>query len=87
VTQRGWKALGPALITLLGLMSTITFFAQYSNVFSHAHNLVGSRPYSPNPWVWDVSSISNFVYPALLMMFFILFAVRLWKLPPDRSPC
>lgn len=79
--QRGWQALGPAVITMLGLASTFTFFTQYSNVFAHAHYLMGSRPFAPNPWVWDTAMISYFVYPAAILMFFILLGARLWRLP------
>lgn len=78
--QRGWRALGPGLLTLFGVLSTGTFFMQFANIFGHAHNFVASRS-GTNLYIWDSALVGYVLYPALLMMFSVLLALRRWELP------
>jgi hypothetical protein len=75
----GWKAMLPTIIALTVLLLLATFFTQYANIFIHGRVFT----YQPegNRYFWDVTEIAYIVFPAVLYMGFILFAVRRWRLP------
>jgi hypothetical protein len=78
--HRGWR-LAPAMVSLAAVMSIFTFFAQFSNLVTHAHNLAGQRPGAADPFVWQTASVSYVLIPAAIISAFILFAIRRWRLP------
>jgi hypothetical protein len=76
----GWK-LAPAIISLAAVMSMFTFFAQFANLVTHAHNLAGQRPQAADPFVWQTATVSYVLIPAAIISAFVLFAIRRWRLP------
>lgn len=83
--HRGWR-LAPAIVSLLSLISITTFFTMYANVITHAHNMIGDQtPYaagrSGDAFAWQTATISYMLIPSIIIMFFLLLAVRRWKLP------
>src|SRR5215510_13108134 len=78
--KQGWLDLLPTLLSLLAMLSVITFFTQFSNLFPHANLFASSRP-AGDPYFWDVAQISYVLIPAGLMMTLILLAIRRWTLP------
>lgn len=75
--EGGWRQLFPALLSLLILMSILTFFTQYSSLFSQNRLLTSVR----QGYLWDVTGLSFFVLPTLATMFVLLLAMRRWTLP------
>lgn len=78
--KSSWMELLPALLSLAALMSILTFFTQYANVFQHANVLAGQRPGS-NTYLWDTTALAGVLVPAGIMMTCILLALRRWHLP------
>lgn len=86
-----WRELGPAILSLIALLSFFTFFNQTMNAFRHssvyasnkldATYVCGATGDENCFWVWDVLAISYVVVPAFIMTGFILFAIRRWTLP------
>jgi len=72
-----WRQLGPALLSLLILLSLLTFFTQYANLFSQSALLTGFR----QGFLWDAANISHFIVTALVTTFVLLLALRRWTLP------
>jgi len=79
--RQGWARLGPAILSLLAVLSIFTFFGQFANVITHAHNIVGQQPYSADRYVWQNSTVTYILIPAMILSGFMLFAIRRWKLP------
>lgn len=73
----GWRQLFPALLSLLIVLSILTFFTQYANLFSQNIGLTGRRSNA----IWDIAAISLFVITPLVTMFVLLLALRRWTLP------
>lgn len=73
----GWRQLFPAVLSLLILLSLLTFFTQYTNLFAQNRVLVGRS----QSYLWDVTGISYFVVTALVTTFVLLLALRRWALP------
>lgn len=77
--HQGWRALFPLIISLLNVLSLLTFFTQYSNVFSQGQ-LLTNRP-GDDVFMWEVAALSFVTIPTFLTMSIVLFAVRRWRLP------
>lgn len=73
----GWRRLGPVVVSLLILLSLLTFFSQYANLFAQGGMLAGLR----QGFYWDATNISHFVVTALVTTFVLLLALRRWTLP------
>jgi hypothetical protein len=78
--RRNWADLLPALLSLLTILSIVTFFTQYANAFTHANIIGGSGPVSET-YFWNVAGITGVLLPAAITMGFILLAIRRWTLP------
>jgi hypothetical protein len=77
---QGWRALGPAIFSLLMVFSLFTFFMQYANVFSSPGVLVGNPPDGGSYYV-NVTAVMYELIPAALTMGVLLFFLRRWTLP------
>lgn len=78
--KSSWSELLPALVSLAALMSIITFFTQYANIFQHVNILVGPRP-QDDLFFWDATALAGVLIPAGVMMVCVLLAIRRWQLP------
>ncbi len=74
-----WARRLPALLSLLMIMSALTFFTQFVNAFSRASGYTGfpggSRSYL------DALGVVSVLFPAAITMGVLLFALRRWTLP------
>jgi hypothetical protein len=75
-----WANLLPVVVSLLLLLSVLTFFTQFSNSFSRAWGYVENVPSNERGYV-DVLGVANILFPTTLMIGVLLFAVRRWVLP------
>jgi len=78
--RRNWAGLLPALLSLLTIVSIVTFFTQYANAFTHASTIGGSGPVGET-YFWNVAGITGVLLPTAITMGFILLAIRRWQLP------
>jgi len=75
----GWRALFPVILTLLYILSMLTFFTQYSH-FNSAPELLLEYP-GRSEFLVNVFGIWGLVIPAALFTGVALFALRRWRLP------
>ncbi len=76
----GWAKLFPAILALTLILSAITFFLQFTNMYTDV-DLLALR-YSPGDrGLYSVAGIAGVLYPAVMTMGTLLFASRRWKLP------
>ena len=75
-----WANLFPVVLSLLLLLSALTFFTQFSNAFSHAWGYIENVPSRERGYL-DVLGVANILFPTTLMIGVLLFAVRRWVLP------
>jgi hypothetical protein len=75
----GWRALFPALMSLLLLSLTLTFFTQFSNLFTVGRALL-DRP-EAGRYFWDVTGISYVIVPTAIQMLILFIGLRRWNLP------
>ena len=75
-----WANLFPVVLSLLLVLSTLTFFTQFSNPFSRMWGYVQTIPPSER-WYMDVLGVANILIPLAIMIGVLLFAVRRWTLP------
>lgn len=78
----GWRRFLPAWISLLILLSLLTFFTQYANLFANSRFFDSQRVQS---YLWDVTGIAYFVMTVGTAMFVLLYALRRWQLPPGAA--
>jgi hypothetical protein len=76
----GWRGLFPALLALALILSAITFFLQFTNLYSDV-DLLAQRFPPGDRGLFSVGGIAGILYPAVLTMGVLLFAVRRWALP------
>ncbi len=77
---QGWSTLAPAVISLLLMLSVLTFFTQFTNAFTHANLIVeAGRPGAG--YLNDVAGLASILIPTGLTMTLVLLALRRWTLP------
>jgi hypothetical protein len=87
-----WRTLLPAILSLAATFSILTFFTQYANFATRPHILVNLPPgyiaYSPtnvpeaqDSFYFSVYGVMSMVFPSILSMSILLFALRRWALP------
>ncbi len=83
-TNHGWKNLAPALLSLLLILSVLTFFTDYVNT------LVSPERVAQNPFAggtesfihyWTALGVAGVLIPTALTMGAIVFVIRRWALP------
>ncbi len=77
---RGWRALWPAVVSLLLVLSVFTFFTQFANAFTHANIIVGAGRGGAG-YLQDVAGLASILIPTGLSMTLVLLALRRWALP------
>ncbi len=78
-TITGWRGLLPVILTLLYILSVLTFFTQYSH-FNNAPWVLLRAP-GNDAFLADVWGIWSIIIPSSLTMGVMLFALRRWTLP------
>ncbi len=76
----GWGKLLPAVLSLLGVLSILTFFTGDFSIMTYP-NLMVSRPLADNTFFYDIQALASVLIPAALLMGVVLFAIRHWRLP------
>ncbi len=80
--KAGWIGMLPVVISLLALLSLLTFFTQYTHAFSNARFLSAPRSSLPsNTDFEDASTIAAVLIQSAEIMGVICLAMRRWKLP------
>ncbi len=76
-SEQGWKTLFPMLLSLTATLMVFTFFSEFGHPFFRLGSIV--RPFATN----DTKSfeVTGILLQAALLMGFLLFAVRRWRLP------
>ena len=78
-TKPGWAGLLPAIISLLMVLSLLTFFTQYAH-FMHNPALLVQQP-GENTYFAGLYGVTSALIPAALITGVILLALRRWDLP------
>lgn len=77
IAEQGWRTLFPMLLSLSASLMIFVFFAQFGNTFSRLGTIV-------SPFATDEAKsfgATGILLQTALLMGFILFAVRRWRLP------
>jgi hypothetical protein len=77
VAEQGWKTLLPMVLSLSAALMVFVFFTEFGNTFSHLGTIVS--PFATN----ETKSFgaTGLLLQAALLMGFLLFAVRRWRMP------
>ncbi|MBZ0280770.1 MAG: hypothetical protein K8L97_08505 [Anaerolineae bacterium] len=78
---KGWHELLPAVLSLLGILSVLTFFNGDFAIITYP-NYMAIRPPGDHTFFYDIHALASVLIPSALLMGVILFALRHWKLPP-----
>lgn len=78
-TNHGWKNLAPALLSLLLILSVLTFFTDYVNTLVSPERVIENSFAGDNNWT--ALGVAGVLIPTALVMGAILFIVRRWALP------
>jgi hypothetical protein len=76
----GWKQLLPVILSLLGILSVLTFFTGEFSIITYPHLMV-NRPAVDNTFLYDLQALASVLIPSALLMGVLLFALRQWTLP------
>lgn len=77
---KGWHELLPAVLSLLGILSVLTFFNGDFAIITYPNFMV-IRPPGANTFFYDIHGLASVLIPSTLLMGVILFALRHWILP------
>lgn len=80
-SQQGWKTLLPCLLSLSATLMVFVFFTQFGNTFSHLSTIVTSNAFEQPTGMMKSFGATGILLQAGLLMGFVLFAVRHWRLP------
>lgn len=69
-----------ALLSLFVVLSLVTFFTQFANLFSHP-GVFADLPTQSDTFHWDVNLIAHVLISVGVLLGFMLFALRRWQLP------
>lgn len=75
-----WSQLAPAIISMLVLLSLLTFFTQYATL-ARSYLFVNRPRVWGDVWLHDTAAIFTVLMPILLMVGAILYLMRRWVLP------
>ena len=78
---KGWHELLPVVLSLLGILSVLTFFNGDFAIITYP-NLMAIRPSGSDTFLNDTHALASVLIPSALLMGVILFALRHWTLPP-----
>lgn len=80
-TAQGWRALLPAILSLTLLFSLLTFFTEYAHPFVSRWALAEPGPSRFEQFYMPVLGIASILLQSAILMSFVLFLVRRWRLP------
>lgn len=84
MARPGWKNLFPALLSAMFILSVLSFFTEYVNVFFSPERVV-ENPFAGGPEVfvhyWTALGVAGVLIPAALVIGMVLFVVHRWTLP------
>ncbi len=75
--QGTWAALGPAILSVLAVLSILTFFLQFANPFDNIAPAIVSTTY-----VTPGLGVASVIVHSTIVMGLVLLMVRRWTLPP-----
>lgn len=78
---KGWHELLPAVLSLLGILSVLTFFNGDFAIITYP-NFMAIRPPGSDTFFYDSHALASVLIPSGLLMGVILFALRHSTLPP-----
>ncbi|MBK8135578.1 MAG: hypothetical protein IPK52_07045 [Chloroflexi bacterium] len=78
---KGWHELLPAILSLLGILSVLTFFNGDFAIITYPNFMV-VRPPGDDTFFNDIHGLASVLIPSALLIGVILFALRHWTLPP-----
>jgi len=78
-TPPGWAGLLPTMLSLLLVLSILTFFTQYVHFTTDPGLFVGDRP--ATPYLADLLGAASMIIYTTTLMAIVLFALRRWTLP------
>jgi len=78
---KGWHELLPAVLSLLGILSVLTFFNGDFAIITYP-NYMAIRPPEEHTFFYDIHALASVLIPSALLMGVVLFALRHWSLPP-----
>jgi hypothetical protein len=78
-TGSGWAGLFPAIMSLLMVLSLLSFFTQYAHFMNYPSLLV-NRP-SGDTYLAGLYGVSSALIPTVVMVGVVLLALRRWDLP------
>jgi hypothetical protein len=79
-TVTGWRELLPAVLSLLGILSVLTFFTGDFAIITYP-NLMVNHPIADATFFHDIHALASVLIPSALIMGVLLFALRHWRLP------
>lgn len=77
---RGWRELLPAILSLLGILSLLTFFTGDFAIITYPHLMI-EAPTADSTFLNDMHALASVLIPSAILMAVILFALRQWTLP------
>lgn len=78
--SRRWSDMLPAVLSLIFVLSLLTFFSQYANIITNPAAFV-FRPGSDRS-IYDIAGLASVLIPVALTMGVVLFALRRWETLP-----
>jgi hypothetical protein len=75
-----WKNLLPAILSLTAMLSLFSFFSQYANFATRPMTLIDNT-LTGDTFYYSLYGVGSVVITQVLLMGFILFALRRWHLP------
>jgi hypothetical protein len=80
-TLTGWRDLLPAMLSLLGVLSILTFFTGDFAIISYPNFMVQRPMAEATSFYYDIHALASVLIPSALLMGVILFALQYWTLP------
>jgi hypothetical protein len=77
----GWRDLLPAMLSLLGVLSILSFFTGDFAIITYPHFMVQRPLAEATSFYYDIHALASVLIPAALLIGTILFALQHWTLP------
>lgn len=77
----GWRDVGPALLSLMGLAALLGFFTQYVSPFTHLYPTLAAGPGSSVDLV-AAAGVAGIIVTTAILAGAVLVAAARWQLPP-----
>jgi hypothetical protein len=77
---QGWGDLLPAMLSLLSLLSVLSFFTGDFSIITYPYLMV-EPPVSDNHFFYDLQALASVLIPSAILVGILLFAMLNWQLP------